>query len=128
MPAIERANRHQYIVLWEAAGSVINEYGRRSVYEPEELRVRWELVNRQGMNALNEIVAIDGVVFCVPDIAVGSLVWLGKMADLPSPVTNLLEVVGFENTPDIKGRIFQKDALLKRRNDLEPDVVGTGSA
>jgi hypothetical protein len=124
MPAPESDYRFQTAQLWERVGT--DEYGEPKVSERESLQVRWENKQRQMIGPNGQPVAVDATVIVTCDIANGSIMWLGCVDDLPDdeiPLSNLMEVVAFDNTPDVKGRVFRKVVGLKRFNNRLPTIV-----
>lgn len=125
MPVPELNGRHQKAVLWELAGPDV--HNEPTVYNPEEISVRWEETRRESRDALGNTIIIDAAVMVAQEIPVGSIMWLGALADLPVTPTNLKQVVGYDDTPDIKNRVSQRNVMLMKFNDTLPVTVGTGS-
>lgn len=122
MPPLETADLHQKVVLYEKSGAP-DRFGESKVKAAVEIDARWELVQRTITGPNGNPLAIDSVAVVDQDIPLGSLLWLGKKADLPSPVTNLREVVAKEETPDLKNRFTYREVLLRRYRDSLPDIT-----
>jgi hypothetical protein len=111
----------QKAVLWEVAG--FGDDGDPTVNSPVEIDVRWE-------HGLNQFVGPDGTPVGVvaslwvdQEIEVGSVVWKGKLFDMPAAPDSLYEVVGYEDIPDVKGRNSEKVVHLRRLKESLPTVV-----
>lgn len=126
MPPIETAGRHQKAVLWRADG--FDAYGNVLLLDAHEIDVRWEEGRKEAVSPDGSPVAIDAYVVVDREVPIGSVLWLGALADLPSPPTNLKRVEFYLDVPDIKGRISHKTlALMKYSDDLPDDSTGTGT-
>jgi len=120
MPSLEQSCRFQDAVLW-AAGSIDN-YGQYQVQSPVEIKVRWEDVQEEIGDPAGGTVITSSRVFVDRVIAVGSLMWEGKLEDLPTPVTNLKRVASYSKIPDIKGRNDRRFVQLVTYSDSLPSV------
>lgn len=117
MPALEKLFRHQKAVLWEASGK--DDYGEVTVDAAAEITVRWAERRREGVDPQGNTIAIDATAVVDREIAVGSIMWLGALVDLPTPLTDLNQVVNYNSIPDIKGREFYRTvSLIKYGNTL----------
>ena len=110
-----------YAVVWTPAGS--NEYGEITVNSPQEIRTRWEIGKSLGVGDETESVAYDAEIWVENEWPLGTIVWRGKLVDLPSSPTGLYEVIDYIETPDLKGRIVERRLLLRRYTDQLPTVV-----
>ena len=117
----ETGSRHQTAVLWEQSGYDSN--GQPTVGYPEEIECRWEDVTRQIMGEQDTPIAISAEVWVDVSVAKGSMLWKGALIDLPDTVTAVMEVVGYDETPDIKGRVFERVLYLQRYREALPTVV-----
>ncbi len=124
MPAPELDSRHQKAQYWKYHS--VDNYNRPRVYERCEIMVRWE--NKQleivGPNA--EPIKLDGFVHSVIEIPIGSILWKGCAADIPEDtedITNLMEVVAQDHTPDIKGRVARRWYGLRRFTSKLPEIL-----
>lgn len=118
--SLETSDRNQKAVYWAASGTDM--FGNRTVSSPIELKVRWESKTQEITNSGSEIVASDAFVVVDRDIEEGSILWLGKLSSVPSPVTNLKKVVAFSSIPDVKGKNFRRVAYLAKHGDSLPTV------
>lgn len=123
MPAPELDYRFQRAQLWERIGD--DEHSNPIISARVELKVRWENKQLEMLNPSGQPIKIDALVIVIRMIAVGSIMWNGCEDDLPddlTTITNLMEVVAFDNIPDVKGRVFRKTVGLKRYNDKLPEI------
>jgi len=118
---MEFSSLHQKAVLW-----VFDSYdsnGEPKVSEPVEISCRWEEVSSQFMDSTSSPIAISSEIWTDQVIAKGSMLWKGKLIDLPAPADAIVEVVGFDVIPDIKGRNFELVAYARRYKESLPTVV-----
>ncbi len=120
MPAVETDCLHQKAVLWEATGYYDNEGVATVSGTPVEISVRHINTRDETVNNRGVTVAIDTTLIVDRDITDGSILWLGKMIDLPSPLSNLKQVVTVRTTPDIKGREMRRVVQTIRASDTLP--------
>jgi len=123
MPSPEISNLTDYAVLWEAAA--LDDYGEPTVYYPIEIRVRWEESYTESADSQNTTQSISTTIFVDRELAIGSILWHGRLLELPSPVTGLIlsSVTSYNTVPDIKGRVLQRTATLTRLSESLPLVV-----
>lgn len=120
MVRFETTNRHQKAMLYEGSTQHTSQ-GRKKVKKGFEIDVRWEQRQSDALNEQGEMIKVDATVVVDRDIAVGSLMWLGAEDDLPSPVTELKEVVSSTKIPNLKGSIFRRVVgVIRYSNDLPP--------
>lgn len=120
--SVETTARHQWAVLWAASG--LDTHGRQTVEPPVEIQVRWKHTQRMGSDARGNPVSIDAQVVVAQDVPMGSVMWEGKLDDLPGtsyvPESDVMEVVGQDTVPDIKGRNVHRVLSLSRSSDSLP--------
>lgn len=129
MPAIETADLLQTAVLWEAAPA--NRHGDPQVIAAVELNarnmtgVRWILKRRDILDSQGNKVAVDGTVVASRSIPPNSLLWLGRLADVPEggPTSDIMEVITNDVTPDVKVRNNRYEHSIKRYRDALPTIV-----
>ncbi len=121
MPAPELADRKQKAVLWAASG--VGDYGEHKVTAATQLNVRWEEKRREAVGALGNSIAIDATVVVDREVAVGSIMWLGKKDDLATPPVDLKEVVDYQEIPDVKNRKRRRVVLLVRYSNELPTLA-----
>ena len=120
MPAPEIRDLTDYAVLWEA--SATDRYGRNKIAAAVEIRVRWEGAWSESGDSQNTTQGNPVTVFVDREIAIGSVMWHGKLVGLPTSPTGLCEVTGVSYTPDIKGRNVQRAVTLTRHGDALPEI------
>lgn len=120
MPTPEDDLRYDKAVVWMANGLDVD--GRRRVDQPVELRVRWNANSHEGTDSEGNLVRMDGAMTVRQDVPVGSLVWLGALDDLPSPLVDLKRVADFGSGPDLKRRYYRRVCHLTRYGDALPTV------
>lgn len=108
-------------VLWEKAGD--DNTGDPTVSSPSEIEVRWEHSLDQFIGPDGAPVGIVASIWIDDEIEVGSVVWKGRLIDLPASPTSLYEVIGYEEVPDVKGNSPEKIAHLRRLKESLPTVV-----
>lgn len=122
----ETNDRHQFAVVWAAAG--YTRTGDKKVSAGTQLSVRWETGSSYGgrRGDKDDETETDAVMIVAEDVAVGSIVWEGKTTGLPTPVTDvasLYEVVELTKIPDVKGRRIRRVCGLKKWSDALPELA-----
>lgn len=101
MPDISKADLRQTAVLWIADSTLpTDEFGIQRISTPIEIKVRWESGKGEGASR-------KATAFISQEISEGSVLWLGKLSDLPaSPEkpTNLMQVTSYKEIPDVKSK------------------------
>lgn len=120
MPSLEVKDCKQRAVLWAFSG--YGDDGQHRFTTPVEIRVRWtdkqsQVVDKDGNN-----VALDATVVVLQDVAIGSLMWKGKLTDWYSvgsspPGTGLMIVKITDGATDIKNRATRRTVGLQRYKD-----------
>lgn len=125
MPRPATSGRKQYAVLWMFVR--FDNHGDLVVEQPVELKVRWEPTYKMGVDAKGEPIAITADVAVDRPITIGSIMWRGRINDIPgtayTPTSDLMKVIGFDEVPDVKGRTFRRGVSLARFSDSLPTVV-----
>lgn len=115
MPPLERTDRLQRAAYWEASG--YDDYGRPLLLNPVELLVRWVDDDRDVLDDQGNTIALNATVIANQNLAVGSLMRLGTLAEALDNPGSYLEVKTFNATRDIKGRNLRRAAGLMRAGD-----------
>jgi hypothetical protein len=122
MPPLETIDRNQNAVLWANNGTYTDD-GRPEVIAAAALTVRWQTGNVESVDGFGNTIAINATVVVAQTISIGSIMWLGTLADIASPPVDLMEVVDYKNIPSLKGRHDRKVVLLRRYNNSLPDIA-----
>lgn len=121
----DRRFRKQDAVLWAYAG--VDNHGDIKVSStPVALKVRSEKLTRQVNDPVSEIQATDFTLVVDREIAKGSIIWFGKLSDVPDDTNNLTDlkqVVEYDEIPDIKGRKFRREVTLIKYGDRLPQTA-----
>jgi hypothetical protein len=120
MPSITRTTLNKKAVLY--ARGAFDKFGEQSVDEGIQIKARWELGSSWVIDNFSSTEEADGVVWVDRVVTKGSLLYKGGLADLPSPVTDLYEVVDYTEIPDTKGRDVERVVLIRRFRDALPTV------
>ena len=121
MPPLETACRFQDAVV-QIAGTAVtdfDDYGNTQVAAAIGIRVRWEDVKGEVTDPFGNNVSIDARVVVDREILPGSVMWLGVLGSYTSTVTKY-RVVGYNETPDLKGRNRRRMVVLKKLGDTAP--------
>lgn len=123
MPALETHDRYQDAVLWVRTGQDF--HGRPLLADPIDLKVRWVPTKREVQDAHGNTIAIDAVAVVDRNIVVGSLMWLGRIEELPGTEpgaipTDVMYVVTAPETSDLKNRFVRRTVNLARYSDSLP--------
>ena len=117
MPAIEESDLSSYAVLWPCVG--FDGYKNSILsFPPVEIPCRW----KTGSRTTNPQVGTEDVLMIVSqDVAKGSVIWIGKLEDLPDPSldpafnqTEIYTVVDKKNTPDLRDVEMRRVLILQR--------------
>ena len=130
MPPLETiVDKYQLAVLWPRL--LVNglpasdDYGQPRVGAAQEIGVRWKDVHKEALDPKGNTITIDAEVAYAGDLTIGSVMWKGKLADLSPgqvPANNVMQVVVFNWTPDVKGRNIRQTYGLMRLKDTLPTV------
>lgn len=118
MPAIELDGRFEKTVLWVFQNA--GEFGQPKHSTPVEIMARWDGTTREVKGPGGTPVAIDSELIVDREIPIESLVWKGPLASLPSPVTNVMQVITTDTTRDVKNRAVHYVASLMRYGNALP--------
>lgn len=126
MPPPEATFRTEPAVVWRAAGYGAD--GLRTVYEPEEVTVRWVRKVRILPGPDGNLISTDATVVAGCEIPEESLMWRGRLSDWPGTRTGpdgqaLFVVTLSEAVPDVKGRVTNYSLTLRKYRDAVPTVV-----
>ncbi len=125
MPQLEADFRHRWALLWPATG--VNDYGVTTVGNRDEIAVRWDESKSRGGDPNSEGTAFPTELIVARTIPVGSMLWLGKVTDLPGtsevPERDLMRVTTYREVYDEKGRHRRRLITLARWSSAPPVVA-----
>jgi hypothetical protein len=109
--------------LWPPGAA--DRYGQPSRGEPVEIRVRWLSGQRAAAGPDGGTIMLDGSVVADREIAQDSLMWLGTLEEWNESGSapddsELMRVVYYRATPDIKGRATRRVVDLMRFRQALP--------
>jgi hypothetical protein len=124
MPSIETMERNDWAVLWERTGN--DQFSDQTVASPVEIKVRWEDLRDEVPNPNTKTQGYDAVVVVACEIPIDSVMWKGRLRDLPgtaeTPEEDIYKVKRKSAIPDIKGRHVRRVVYLVRHNDTIPTI------
>lgn len=125
MPSMEQMDRNQKAIYWPATST--NNHGQQIISTAatarKELDVRWVPVKREVKAPNSRTQAIDVEIVADRALAMGSILWLGSVDDLPSdgiPTSGLFEIVLDGTTVDLKARHTRYEYSLSRFQGVLP--------
>lgn len=115
-----------YAVLWEATG--IDAYGVVKVASPVQIRCRWNDSPRDSNESQSHKVGITVKISALQSIPMQSVLWHGKLVDLPVIPTDLCQVKSIDGGLDVHGIAERFEyGLTKYMDDIPTLTLGTGS-
>ena len=120
MTRTETSNLHQKAVYWAATGHEDNNGEQIVTATNIQINVRWETKRNEFTGPRSNTVAFDELAVVDREITIGSILRLGALLDLPSPLNNLRKVVDYSEIPDVKNRAKRRVVLLIKRSDRLP--------
>lgn len=123
MPSIETAYLTQDAVLFPFDGTDIHNEIKRG--DPVEIKVRWLTGRSQSLSAQGTPLALDATVIVDRVIENRSLLFLGSLSEWlgtgsEGDDSELMEVVSYKETPDLKGRVERRSVGLVYYRDTPP--------
>lgn len=123
MPRLETSDLLAMAVLWEKTG--ITDLGQSSISgTARQVKARW--IHNESLNddpQDNVESKIPTVVVGV-DIPIGSILWEGRLRDLPDdkiPTNDVYEVISIRRNRDVKERNVRRELGLKRYKGELPE-------
>lgn len=132
-PRPETADRHRKAVLWPVSVAGVTADGTRVISStPIQLDVRWQTGETEALDPQGAPIAVDATVVVDQVITTGGIMWLGALLDLPGtanplerwPTGDIMQVITFNESYDIKGRVPRRVVGLMRLSDTFP-TTGT---
>ena len=118
MPPLEYMDMRDPAVLWTLARH--DRDGFPVVNAPVDVCTRWEEKNIEMTDEQGNRVVVDVVLATNRDIPINSLMWSGKVCDLPDsgdPGRDVYEVILRDRGKDLLGRVTRYEYGLKRYKD-----------
>ena len=125
MPSIATMERNEYAVYWETIG--LNKFGKPTISPPIEIRVRWENSKSTMIGKDRQPLAIDATVVVDRELVDDSILWLGKLEDLPTTPSNLMQIKTLTSVTDIKGKHTRRVAYASEYGNTLPVVIEPGT-
>src|SRR5262245_61554248 len=121
MPPVEEAGRAEMAVYWPRAGS--DRHRRPRYAPPMARRVRWDFSRPELAGPEGQPVAVDATAVVGCDLALGSRLWPGTLAEWDEASTagrrlEPLYVLASRAVPDIKGRVVWRMVGLVRESGV----------
>lgn len=127
MPPLQDVSRTGWAVLWPFVRWVGD--GEPAVGEPDEVKVNLVVKRTERRLADGTSIVYDGVARVGQEIAIGSLLWAGRFADLPAGTGTFSELDGelykvdaYHEQGDAKGRATNRQVMLTRFKGSLPAV------
>lgn len=115
----------QTAVAWLAAPP--DSRGINQVHTPIEIKCRLTKGNRRTHDALSQRVELSGSMDVDRTLPIGTLLWMGRITDLPSPevtvIEGLMQVESFNEIADVKGRHTRKSVDLSAYSETLPSTI-----
>ncbi len=118
MPPLETMDRTVSAVWW--IKNSVDRYGEETYQTPIEIKVRW-IDNRKRVSGQNtNSVGYDISLVADRDLVAESVIWKGKLVDLPNPqdgvivINDLMRIESSKQTQDLKGRFTRYEANANR--------------
>lgn len=118
---LETTDCRQDAVLWAVNGA--DARGNPTVSAAIALKVRWEDETREAVDENGAPIATVATVVVDRVVNVGSILWKGKLANVPSPTVDLFRVVTRRDTPDLKNRNVRRVLGLMKWMDALPTIT-----
>lgn len=101
----------QKAVLWPKYLGA-DQFGRQRIADPIEIDSRWEFGVNLSNTAIERAENVTATVFVDRKIDNGAILWKGSLEDLPDYPEDLVEVLSYEEVPDIKGEEVQRTVVV----------------
>jgi len=108
----------QYVVYWPLSSTKVDTFGQPDYGTAVEIRCRWQDRKEQILDSTNVLKFSKAKVFVDRDVDVGGVLWQGRLADVPTSLTdpklnaNAWEIIRFDKIPDLKCRRYLRTAYL----------------
>lgn len=121
MPSPENNDLLDSAILWRKSDTK-NDYNRPVLRPYEEVNIDFSLKRRQSTDAKGSVINYDATAITEETYPIDSILWVGKLKDMPALPTPLYVVKGYSESNDIKNRETKYRANLVRYTDALPTV------
>jgi len=104
-----------YAVYYEATGT--SSFGEATFAAGREIRVRVEEKTEDTLGDNDELIRTNHTMYVQEDLVKNSVIWIGKLTDVPDPINDLLVIRVYEKIPNYNGKKFERVVKLKRFRD-----------
>ena len=98
-------------------------YGKPRISSPQQLYVRWEEGISLNLSPETAKEPVTATVFTDRPVPIRSILWKGKVEELPDKNDDLHQVLVVKYTPDIKGRNIRHTLFLGKSSDTLPTAI-----
>jgi hypothetical protein len=113
---------HQDAVYF-AVGTERTSTAQRKVYAGIPIKVRWTEGQQEALDEHGSPIRLDARVVVDRSIAIGSILWLGKLTDFDSDNTSdLFEVTTIKETKNLRANQTRRVLGLQRYSDTLPPI------
>jgi len=107
--------RRQNAVYWPFDS--VDQFGKKAVGSPVQIKVRWEDVSEEFLDSNGEIQISRSKVYVDRDMEVGGILMLGTTVDITDPIDvkendGAWEIRKFEKLPTLRATEFLRTAYL----------------
>jgi len=122
MTAFTKCHLKQYAAMWGTTGDYSND-GKVELLAAVELKVRWEEDNGEVIQPNGATIGYSDRVMVSQTVAVGSIMWKGRLANVPGTPDDLRQVIASKDITDIKGRIAYRELKLMKYGNTLPTIA-----
>jgi hypothetical protein len=119
-------------VIWPVIG--YNQYGEPMLGGPSQIQVRWDDDRHEVMDPKGNVITLEASVILPQRVLIGSLMWRGLLSSWYGtgsalPENDVMQIIMYDETPDLKGRCFRREAhLMRYHNKIEYSQLSTSLA
>lgn len=122
MPSTISRNLIDRAVYW--AQSSYDDDGNPTLGSPVQIVCRWETKRKEANPySENETIGYNEFVMTAQELTVGGIMWKGKLVDIPSPPTDLRQIVDQDIIRDIRGVVTYYAVKLVKYGNTLPNLA-----